>query len=481
MEGSSIRRLLAPAMVALVIASCGGGSSGSPQPSGGAASGAAATEGPATPGESGGGAATQGAPGEAVELTILDHQAPRLDFLKEVLPAFEEEMASQGKNITVKLLEGPATEFETKLTLDFSSDNAPDITSNGLGSVADWAPSGFLLDLTPYLEQWPDYEGHFYETLREEATQADGKVYSVPREATIQQLYYRKDVLDENGISTEQPTSWKELLDRSVEATEAIGKPGLLFPAGSAWGGGTFGEGFIHLMLGTDDQLYDPENGKWIVRSPGLTRVLQYYEEMTTAEVLPVEALLNPEPWVPTKYQAFVKGELAITTCGTWCWIFDWGESAEPSRQIPDIFNKVATWEFPTADGPETFVSGQTGWVWMISANTEHPDEAFELVKWLASGEAMAKNAVKIGAASPRDDLADVAPYSEKPFLADAEQSLEGARLFQSPEGTDKMIQVVGAATEEVITGRMTGEEAADMLAEEATQLLGADMVKEAP
>lgn len=458
MEWSFAQRLMAAAMVALVLASCSGTSS--PQASGGAA--------------------TQGAPGEAVELTILDHQAPRLEFLREVIPAFEKEMASQGKNITVKVLEGPATEFVTKLTLDFSAGNAPDVTSDGLASVADWAPSGYLLDLTPYLEQWPDWK-HFYPKLREEAAQADGKIYSVPREATIQQLYYRKDVLDKLGISTDQPTSWQELLDRSVEATKAIGKPALIFPAGAAWGGGTFLEGFIHLMLGTDDQLYDRKDGKWIVRSPGLTRVLQYYEEMTKAGVLPVQALLNPEPWVPTKYQAFVKGEAAITTCGTWCWIFDWGEAAEPARQIPDIFNKVATWEFPTMDGPETFVSGATGWVWMISAKTEHPDEAFELVKWLASGEAMAKNAVKIGAASPRDDLADVAPYSEKPFLADAERKLKGARLFQSPEGTDKMIQVVGAATEEIITGRMTGEEAADMLAKQATQLLGADRVKEAP
>ena len=62
---------------------------------------------------------------------------------------------------------------------------------------------------------------------------------------------------------------------------------------------GTFGEGFIHLMLGTDDQLYDPADGKWIVRSPGLTRVLEYYEAMTTAGVLPVEPLLNPELVAP--------------------------------------------------------------------------------------------------------------------------------------------------------------------------------------
>jgi multiple sugar transport system substrate-binding protein len=228
-------------------------------------------------------------------------------------------------------------------------------------------------------------------------------------------------------------------------------------------------------MLGTDSPLY--EDGKWVVRSPGLTDVLNYYENMTKTGVLPVDPLLNPEPWVPTKYEAFPEGELVATTCGTWCWIFDWGpEGAAP---IDGLFEKVATWKFPTEAGGQPFVWGANGWVWAISADTENPDEAWELVKWLSSGEFMAQNAVTIGAASPRDDLQDVAPYSDKNFLIEAERQLPHARSFQAPQGIDKMIQAVGEATEAVITGRMSGDEAADFLARRATELLGEDKVKE--
>jgi multiple sugar transport system substrate-binding protein len=114
-----------------------------------------------------------------------------------------------------------------------------------------------------------------------------------------------------------------------------------------------------------------------------------------------------------------------------------------------------------------------------VTAKTKHPDEAFELVKWLASGEFMAQNAVTIGAASPRDDLADVQPYSEEPQLLAAEKQLNGARSFPPPEGTDKMQQVIADATEAVITKRMSGEEAAAQLAEQAKQLLGPDKILE--
>ena len=419
--------------------------------------------------------------GEAVELTLLDHQEPRLALLEEMLPTFEEAMAAQGKNITVKLLEGPApdTEFLTKLTLDYNSGNAADVASFGATSTPDFAAGGYLLDLTTLADAWPDWAGHFYPKLRDEQVQADGKVYSIPREASIIQLFYRKDVLEANEVSTEQPKSWQELLDRMKTVMEKTGEPSLLFPAGEAWGGGTFFEGFIHLMLGTTSSLYDEADRKWVVRSPGIGQVLSFYEEMTKAGVLPVEPLLNPEPWVATKYEAFPAGELVATTSGTWGWIFDWGP--EGTAPIEDLNAKVATWEFPTADGSETFVWGSSGWVWAISAKTAHPEEAWELVKWLASGDFMAANAVTIGATATRDDIQNLAPYSDYPFLIDAEKRLPDARAFKAPEGTDKMVQAVGEATEAVITEEQTGEEAAAALAERATELLGPDKVKEMP
>ena len=74
------------------------------------------------------------------------------------------------------------------------------------------------LVLDPY-----DYDFHedpypYYKRLRDEAVQPDGKVYYVPREATIMQLWYRQDILKAKGVSTDQPKSWQELLDRARQA-----------------------------------------------------------------------------------------------------------------------------------------------------------------------------------------------------------------------------------------------------------------------
>jgi multiple sugar transport system substrate-binding protein len=440
------------AVIALLAAACQSGGDGS--------SGGEKTSGP-------------------VELTLEDHQKPRVELLRKLLPKFEQEMAAKGRQIKVKLIEGPAEDgaFKSKLTLDYNSGNAPDVTSIGAADASTFAASGYLLDLTDRLNSWPDWQ-HFYKRLRDEAVQPDGKVYYVPREATIMQLWYRQDILKAKGISVEQPNSWAELVERARQAKQAVGSPPILFPAGKQWGGGTFGEGFIHLMLGTGSQLYDTQQKKWVVRSPGLTATLKFYEQLATEDLLPVQPLLNPEPWVQPKYKDFPAGKLLIETCGTWCWSFDYGPNG--TAPIKDISKRVATWNFPTqnGDGPP-FAYGSTGWAWAVTAKTKYPDETFELVKWLAGGEPMAQHAVTIGAAAPRDDLAGVKPYSQDPQLLLAEKQLSGARSFPPPEGTDKIMQVVADATEAVITKRMTGDQAAAKLADQAKQLLGPDKVVE--
>lgn len=107
---------------------------------------------------------------DAVELTIREHQQPRIDLLEQRLPSREEAMAAQGRNITVSVQQGPApdSEFLTKLTLDFNSGNAADVMSYSATSTPDFAAAGYLLDLIDRVIAWPDWPGHFYQKLRDE-------------------------------------------------------------------------------------------------------------------------------------------------------------------------------------------------------------------------------------------------------------------------------------------------------------------------
>lgn len=430
----------------------------------------------------GGGDSAQKAPAssaaEPVTLTMVEYQKPRADAVKKLLPEFEAEMAKQGRNVKVKLIRDilPDDQFRTKITQQYNAGEAPDVTDYGATFVPGFAGAGYLLDLTPYLEKWGDWQS-FYPDIRKQIVQPDGKTYALPHEANTQNLFYRKDVLTKLGVPVTQPTTWPELMTRLKQIRDKTGKPAIVIPAGTSWGGGTFGEGFLNVMLGSESTLYNAETKKWVIKSPGLTQTFSLYDELTKNKLLPVEALLNPEPWQPTKYTAFPAGTLPVAAQGTWGWRYDWGpEGAAP---IKGLFDKVATWDYPaSASGRQPYSVGGVAFSYQVSAKTEHPDEAVELAKWFSSGKAMATQLVAVGAAAPRTGIDDIAPYSAQSTLIDAGKRLATSVSFPTRPGQDEIAQAVGEATEGILTGKMDGPAAAQAFAESAKELLGPDMVE---
>jgi multiple sugar transport system substrate-binding protein len=423
---------------------------------------------------SGGAGATKDA-NAPVTLTLLEYQKPRADAVEKLLPQFEAAMAAQGRNIKVTLVRDilPDDQFKTKISQEYNGGTAPDVTDYGATYIPGFAGAGYLLDLTPYLAKWPEWNT-FYPQVREQIVQPDGKTYSLPHEANTQNLFYRKDILQKLGIPTTQPSSWAELMQRLEAITAKTGQPAMVLPAGTAWGEGTFGEGFLNVLLGAGSPIYDPKNNKWIVKSPGLTSTFNIYADLVKKKLLPVQALLNPQPWQPTKYTAFPAGTLPVAAQGTWGWRYDWGPTG--SAPIADLFKKVATWDYPATDGQPYAVSS-VGFEYEVTAKTKSPDEAVELAKWLSSGQAMAEQLVAVGAAAPRSGVDTVAPYSGQQYLIDTEKRLASSRSFAPRPGQDKIAQAIGQATEDILTGKADGQSAADAFAKNATDLLGPDLV----
>jgi multiple sugar transport system substrate-binding protein len=412
-----------------------------------------------------------------VHVSIVEFQDKRAQLVSELIPEFEAEMAARGDPVKVDLESAPMSDadFHVEIGKRYEAGNAPDVVSYPTAWAPDFTARGWLADLTDRVSTWPDWSAHVYPILQRRATDATGRIHTVPRGATAIQLFFRRDVLAAHGVSTEQPRSWDELVTRMEKARDALHRTPILIPAGTSWGGGTFDEGFINLLLGTGSPLYDDASNRWIVRSPGLHDVFALYERLTREHLLPVEPLLGPNPWEPTKYQTFVDGDLAVTTQGTWGWTFDWGP--EGRRPIDDLVDRVGTWRFPRKNGGDPFVWAAESWVWTISATSRHPNEAWELIRWLSGGRPLARDLVAVGNLSPRDDMADVPPYRDERVLAMEDPLLLVGQSFTPRIHETEIQQVVGEVTQGIITGRLTADTASDEFARRAAELLGADAV----
>jgi len=414
-----------------------------------------------------------------VTITIMEYQQTRIDIVEELIPGFEAEMAEQGRDITVDLVADQLTDeqFRTKITQQFIAGEAPDLVDMGDSFVPGFAGAGYLAPLDDYLEDWDGWDA-YRPQFKEASVRQDGQIYSLLNTSGVLNLFYREDVLTELGVDTSQPETWDELIDRLVQVKEATGDTPIVLPAGSAWGGGTWNEGFQPLLGGTDQDYYDAETGTWDLESPGWAAVFDLYAELAAEDLLPTQDLLNPNPWQPTKYEKFPAGEIQVAAQGTWGWKFDWGpEGATP---IPDLTEKVSTWQFPgLRDGDEPYGWLNLGGVYTIPEASDHKDEAMLLAQYLTTGEPLAEQLVASGAASPRDDISDVEPYASEPELLQAGVDQETSVFVPTGDGTDQIAQAVATATELVLTGAEDGEGAYRAFVEDATELLGPSLVKQ--
>ncbi|UNT00782.1 extracellular solute-binding protein [Streptomyces tubbatahanensis] len=414
-----------------------------------------------------------------VTVKLLQFQEARADVVKDLIPEFEKAMAKKGRHIKVELVTDILTDdqFRTKITQQFYSGTAPDVVDMGGSNVTGMAGAGYLLKLDPYLRAWDGWDA-YYPSVKKGARQRDGSYYSVPHEASVQSLFYRKDVLQQLGIDTAQPRTWNELIARLKKVRAKTGEAPLVIPAGTAWGGGSWTEGLLPIVAGTGSTLYDEKSGKWKLRSKGLSATFDLYADLVEAGLLPVRDLQNPNPWEPTKYEKFPQGTLPVAAQGSWGWKYDWGpEGAAP---IKNSREKIGTWDYPAlVPGTEPAPISGGGFGYSVNADAAHPDAAVELAKWLSSGKALARQLAAVGAVSPRAGLAGTAPYSDEPSLLQAEGKLKSSIQPPLGDGEDRISQAVQSATAKILAGEANGSQAADAFAEEAEQLLGSTRVAE--
>ncbi len=413
-----------------------------------------------------------------VTISMIEFQQTRIDTVRKLLPGFEAEMQKQGKDIKVNLVADVLTDeqFKTKMTQQLIAGQAPDLLNLGDSVVPGFAGAGYLAPLDDDLEKWDGW-GHYFPQFKKAMVRQDGHIYALVHDTGVQNLFYRKDVLTKVGVDTNQPATWDDLIARLVQVKEKTGDTPIVIPAGSAWGGGTWNEGFQPILGGTDTKYYDIESGKWDLKSSGFPAVFDLYSELYSKGLLPVQDLQNPNPWEPTKYVKFPAGKIQVAAQGTWGWKFDWGpDGATP---IPDLTTKVDTWQYPgLRDGDKPFGWSGLGFGYAIPAKSQHKDAAMLLAEYLSSGEPVAQQLVASGAAATRDDLADVKPYADEPKLLQAAKDLETSVYVPTGDGFDQVAQAIAASTELIISGEADGAQAYDAFVKDATDLLGPNLVK---
>src|SRR5437773_10082520 len=142
-------------------------------------------------------------------IRVVTFTGPQIaEPLQRRAPDFEKLTGAKVQVITV-----PFADLYQKLLTDFATKtNSYDATVFDPQWMGDYVPPGYLEDLTDRVKndstlQWDDIAPFF----RDFSATFKGKVYTIPLDGDFQMVYYRKDLLQKDGLKA--PETWQDYID----------------------------------------------------------------------------------------------------------------------------------------------------------------------------------------------------------------------------------------------------------------------------
>lgn len=319
---------------------------------------------------------------------------------EKLIKAFEE----KHPNIKVEYREMPSDtgEQHDQYVTAFSAKSGEiDVFDADVVWPAEFAQANYALDLDRFIEKDNiDMDAYFSGPVA--AGNFKGKQWAMPKFIDAGVLYYRSDIIDT------PPETWDELIEQASEHQGEEGTEfGYLMQAAQYEGLITNAIEYIESYGG--HVLDEDENV--VVDSPETVKAIEKMKEIVNSDFVPSNILNFTE--IETE-SSFIEGKSVFAR--NWPYLQASANDEEKSK----IVGKVDFTTLPAGDEGKAAALG--GWMSMINRYTEHPEAAWEFVKFMTGPEGQKITAVHGGSAPTLTEL-----YDDK-------EVQESGVLFSNPE-----------------------------------------------
>lgn len=389
--------------------------------------------------------------GSKKELTVWTRDST----VAAVKSAAEKYNAKQDE-VTVTVVEQPATQMSDQLSLALSSGEAPDIVSLDCTKVPYFASIGAFADITEQYENL-EYKDTFSEGMIKSG-QLDGKTYAVPFAPDVSVLLYNKDHYTEAGLDPETPpATWDELIEYSQKLTTGD-RYGYVYAGGDAGG---------HMFTFMP---YVWNNGGEVLSEDGKTCELG--EENAVAALSMFNDLTNKYKVTPP----------SVTT-------YSWNEAQDAfltGKASQVVLGSAAIYSFINGDngdinwgacllpkGPNgtEYASFSGGDSIGITSQCEDVDAAWDFIQYGLSEEVQVEELAKGGLLPARSDFFDNEYFNSTPEYQVLKEALEVGHTPVSVK-YDEMYVPILEAMQKCLNGEKTPEKAFQDAAEAINEIM---------
>lgn len=399
----------------------------------------------------GGYSLTAAAEGTETQVTINYYGRPDDNNVETtIVEAFE----ASHPEIHVNYVELPDSSNDRLMTINTvlqAGDSSIDVFAGDVVWPPIFASAGWVIPLDDYLEEG-ELDSYLEGPLS--AFQILGNTYGLPFMADTGALYYRKDLLDKYG--KEVPKTWAELIETANEIVEGEGDPNLRGFASYWKQNESLTSSMLEIYWEKGGQIID-ENGECVIDQQLLEETLTDMKNMIDTGVA-VDGIETFD----------TKAARDVVCAGNAVFARDWLSGYGPYN---DSETSVVAGNMEIAPLPSYGCLG--GWGVMVSAYSEHQEEAVEFAKFRANYESQ-MTAFELVDIKPtlKETYEDEEFLSQNPELPKYLPALEQSRPRPQSPFYAEISGVMQLEIHSVITGLGTAEESAAKIVQQVQQIL---------
>lgn len=385
-----------------------------------------------------------------------------------VIPKFIE--AQKAKGVTAKVTFVPSgvddEQYKTKLALDMRSKAGPDVvTIDGIW-VGEFAQAGYIKPLADVagsaVDSWEGWS-QIPKSVQGLGT-FENKKYGVPQGTDGRVLYFNKKLFAQAGLPADwQPKSWQDIIDAGTKLKALPGVTPIQINAGTAMGEATTMQGALPLLVGAGGEVYS--NGKWSGATQPVKDMLGFYSQIYSTG-LGDPKLQQEAKGRDKSFEMFAAGKIGILGEGD----YFWRSVVEPKAGIAKMADRDQTvgYAMIPAKQPGAGIRGQDyvsmsgGGVRALNPNSKYPAQAWELLTFMSSAEAVKSELAGAARITARDDVnKDV--LSSDPMLSFMAQKVLPLTAYRPPLAVYPQVSVaLQEATAAVVAGKSPADAAAE-------------------
>lgn len=360
---------------------------------------------------------------------------------EKILMSFER----KHPNISVRKEVIPVRGYHEKLLVEIMGGVAPDIMLINDKLLPEFAQKGVLLNLKPYIQR-DDYSlDDFFVSYLQDSTYR-GELYGLPEGGGAVVIFYNKDLFDQAGVSYPHGDwTWDTFLEKAQKLTKDINGDGRIdqfgvFP-------GVFWAHLLPWIWEAGGDLLNEDMTECKLNSPEAIKGIQFFFDLIHKyKVAPGTVQLG----AASGPLLFEMGRVAMYVGGPW--------------DVPQFKQKKnLNWDvyfYPRGKaGRFTRSSSNCYTIW---SGTKHPDEAWQLLKFLVGQQAVKIRAESGEAVPPRKSIAyskvflrSDTPWHEEIFV----EAMDYARPMRIFPGWAKMSGIMAKGFQLMYLGKVTVKE----------------------